>query len=132
MRAFPVAAGVGLNIMARKKAAFGAAVRSIAARVGATQVNLRGTPMSAFKAQYAALFDRVRAGSVEVVTDGRQRFVVLDMDQVLALTSNAGGRRKVADVFASLPTVAASTPRLRATSIAAPSSYRFRDGTALL
>jgi hypothetical protein len=131
MRAFPGSAGVDLNTVAGKNAAFRAAVRSVAARVGATRVNLSGTPMPAFKAQYAALLNRVRAGAVEVLTDGRQRFVILDMDQVLALTSNAGRRRKVTDVFASLPTVPASVPRLRAISIATPSSYRFRDGAPL-
>lgn len=128
MRAFPGGSGVDLSTVARKNAAFRAAVRTIAARVGAKRVNLSGKSMSAFTAQYAAVFNRVKSGSVEVFTHGRQRFVVLDLDQVLALIPNAGGRRRVADVFASLPTVPALTPRLRATSIATPSPYRFRDG----
>jgi hypothetical protein len=129
MHAFRGDTGVFLNSIARKNAAFRASVRTVAARVGAKRANLNGTPMSAFKGQYASAFSRVRAGSIEVLTDGRHRFVVLNMDHVLVLTSNAGKRLKVADVFASLPTVPASIPRLRATSIAAASPYRWRDGT---
>lgn len=116
-----------LNSEEGKRVAFQIAVRAIAARVRAKHVNLRGTPMPASKAKTAAVFNRVASGSVEVVTRGRERFVVLGLDQVLALIPVAGRTRTVAEVLAGLPTVPASTPRLRFTSVAAPSPYRFRD-----
>lgn len=74
------------------------------------------------------MFNRVASGSVEVVIRGRRRFVVLGLDQVLALIPNAGRRRTVAEVLAGLPTVPPSIPHLRFTSVAAPSPYRLRDG----
>nr|CUV45041.1 conserved protein of unknown function [Ralstonia solanacearum] len=127
MREIPGGSSGSLNTRARKRVAFQIAVTAIAARVRALRVNLRGTPMPALKAQTAAVFNRVASGSVEVVTRGRQQFVVLGLDQVLALIPNAGRRRTVAEVFAGLPTVPPSIPRLRFTSVAAPSPYRLRD-----
>jgi hypothetical protein len=128
MREFPGRSNGSLNTGARKRVAFQIAVTAIAARVRAKRVNLRGTPMPAFKSQTAAMFNRVASGSVEVVIRGRQRFVVLGLDQVLALIPNAGRRRTVAEVLAGLPTVPPSIPHLRFTSVAAPSPYRLRDG----
>lgn len=118
-----------LNSEEAKRVAFQIAVRAIAARVRAKRVNLRGTPMPAFKAKTAAVLNRVASGSVEVVNRGRQRFVVLGLDQVLALIPDAGKRRTVAEVLAGLPTVPASTPRLRFTSVATPSPYRLPEGS---
>nr|CUV44892.1 conserved protein of unknown function [Ralstonia solanacearum] len=127
MREFAGRSSGNLNSEVRKRVAFQIAVTAIAARVRAKRVNLRGTPMPAFKAQTAAVFNRVASGSVEVVTRGRQRFVVLGLHQVLALIPHAGRRRTVAEVLAGLPSVPASTPRLRFTSVATPSPYRLAD-----
>lgn len=129
MRKFLGGSSIDSSVAVRKRADFRAAVRTIAARVGAKRVNLVGTPVADFKTKYATVFKRANAGSVEVVTQGRQRFVVLGLDQVLALIPNASRRRTVAEVFAGLPTVPASSVRLRATSIATKNPYRFRDGT---
>ena len=119
--------GGSLNPERVKRVAFQTAVRAIVVRVRAKTVNLRGTSMPAFKANTAAVFNRVSSGSIEVVTRGRQRFVVLALDQVIAIVHDTGRGRPVAELLAELPTVPASFPRLRATSVAAPNPYRIRD-----
>lgn len=129
MRKSRCRSSANLNSEAGTSVAFQIALRAIAARVRAKRVNLRGTPMAAFKAKPAAVLNRVASGSVEVVNRGRQRFVVLGLDQIVALIPDARERRTVAEVLAGLPTVPATTPRLRSTSVAAANHYRLPEGS---
>lgn len=103
---------------------FRAAVRVAAECVGARRINFAGTPMSVFKVRYATVLKRAKAGSIEVLTRGRERFVILAPEQVMALASRVSRGRTVAEVFAGLPTVPAMTPPLRATSTRAKDPYR--------
>ena len=103
---------------------FEAAVRAIAERIGTRHVNCAGTPISIFKVRYATVLKRAKAGSIEVLTRGRERFIVLGREQVIALGNQASRGRLVAEVFAGLPTVPAWKPRLRSTSVRTKDPYR--------
>lgn len=103
---------------------FEAAVRAIAERIGARHASCAGTPISIFKVRYATVLKRAKAGSIEVLTRGRERFIVLGPEQVIALGNQASRGRLVAEVFAGLPTVPALKPRLRATSVQTKDPYR--------
>ncbi|WP_322047864.1 hypothetical protein [Paraburkholderia sp. J67] len=108
----------------RRMVDFQAAVKAIAARVGATDVNAAGTPISAFKTNYSSVLKRVKSGSVEVVNQGQEPFIILGLDQAVALMSNTVSDRTVAEVFAGLPSVPASGKLPRDVSIDAEDHYR--------
>lgn len=103
---------------------FETAVRAIAERIGARHANCAGTPISIFKVRYATVLKRAKAGSIEVLARGRERFIVLGPEQVIELGNQVSRGRLVAEVFAGLPTVPALEPRLRATSVRAKDPYR--------
>ena len=103
---------------------FQAAVKAIAARVGATDVNAVGTPISAFKTNYSSVLRRVKSGSVEIVNQGPEPFIILGLEQAVALMSNTVSDRTVAEVFAGLPSVPASGKLPRDVSIEAVDHYR--------
>ena len=103
---------------------FHGAVKVVAEHVGARHINFAGTPMSVFKVPYATVLKRAKAGSIEVLTRGRERFVILAPEQLLALVNRVSRGRRVAEVFADIPTVFASMPRLRATSTRTEDPYR--------
>jgi hypothetical protein len=108
----------------RRKVDFQAAVKAIAARVGATNVDTAGTPISAFKTNYSSVLKRVKSGSVEIVNQGQEPFIILGLDQAVALMSNTVSDRTVAEVFAGLPSVSASGKLPRDVSIDAEDHYR--------
>jgi len=64
------------------------AIRAIAARVGAKEVNVAGTPMSVFKMQHAAVLKRAKAGSIEIVYQGAEPLVILGAKQLHALVAS--------------------------------------------
>jgi hypothetical protein len=108
----------------RRMVDFQAAVKAIAARVGATDINAAGTPISAFKTNYSSVLKRVKSGSVEIVNQGQEPFIILGLDQAVALMSNTVSDRTVAEVFAGLPSVPASGRLPRDVSIDAEDHYR--------
>ena len=89
----------------RTIAQFEAAVRILGTRVGAKNINVAGTPISAFRTQHVAILERIDAGSVEVVTRRGQPFLILG---------------------ATLPTVPPSSTRPRHTSVQRKSPHRMR------
>ncbi|WP_425953006.1 hypothetical protein [Ralstonia pseudosolanacearum] len=103
---------------------FKVAVRVVAARIGAKDVNAAGTPISAFKTNYASILKRVKEGSFEVVKQGKEPFVILGLKQFVALATDTGRGRTVAEVFAGLPSVPATEEPPRFTSIQTKSQYR--------
>jgi len=87
---------------------FAAAVRVVAACVGARRINV--TPISIFNRHHVALFKRIRAGSVEVVIHRGEPFVILGMNQVLALVADQSmGRASATEMLAGLSPVLPST-----------------------
>ena len=115
-----------IHLGRRRRVEFEAAVRLVGARVGAGDVNVAGTPVSVFKTHYADILKRINAGSIEVVTQRSQPFVILGLDQVIALVKKRSTTRTVREVFSELPTVPASTTGPKYTSISTKSSYRVR------
>lgn len=78
----------GSPIAARRRPRdFRVAIRAVAARVGARKVNAVGTPLSVFMTRYAAVFKRARSGSIEIVYQGAEPFVILGAKQLLALVA---------------------------------------------
>lgn len=94
---------------------FSRALNQIARRVGAPPPNDKGTTVSEFNKDHPTVLDRVMNGSVEVITDGHQRFVLLAEKQIIALAGNTMRCRTVGEIFEKLP-VSKGTP-LRAISI---------------
>ncbi|MEK6298595.1 MAG: hypothetical protein V4793_46050, partial [Paraburkholderia tropica] len=74
MRALRVEPEAGKETVERRMVDFQAAVKAIAARVGATDINAAGTPISAFKTNYSSVLKRVKSGSVEIVNQGQEPF----------------------------------------------------------
>ncbi|CAG9236400.1 conserved hypothetical protein [Paraburkholderia tropica] len=124
MRALRVEPEAGKETVERRMVDFQAAVKAIAARVGATDVNAAGTPISAFKTNYSSVLKRVKSGSVEIVNQGQEPFIILGLDQAVALMSNTVSDRTVAEVFAGLPSVPATGKLPRDASIDAEDHYR--------
>lgn len=78
----------GSSIAARRQSRdFRVAIRAVAARVGARKINVVGTPLSVFMTRYAAVFKRARSGSIEIVYQGAEPFVILGAQQLLALVA---------------------------------------------
>lgn len=115
-----------IHLGRRRMVEFEAAVRIVGARVRAGDVNVAGTPVSVFKTHYATILKRINAGAIEVVTQRGQPFVILGLDQVIALVKKQSTTRRVREVFAEFPTVPASATPPRYTSINTKSSYRVR------
>ena len=91
-----------------RRKTFEAAVRVVAACVDARRINV--TPIPIFSRHHVALFKRIRAGSVEVVIHRGEPFVILGMNQVLALVADQSvGRAGAAEMLAGLPPVRPST-----------------------
>lgn len=124
MRALRVEPEAGKETVERRMVDFQAAVKAIAARVGATDINAAGTPISAFKTNYSSVLKRVKSGSVEIVNQGQEPFIILGLDQAVALMSNTVSDRTVAEVFAGLPSVPATGELPRDVSIDAEDHYR--------
>lgn len=124
MRKAPVNQAKDTDSSERRSAEFEAALKAVAARVGATEVNVVGTPISAFTTRYATILNRIRAGSIEVITQRGEPFVILGRHQVLALLGNGNAKRSVQEILAGLPSVPASVPRPIYTSVLTKSHYR--------
>ena len=77
---------------------FQVAIRAVAARVGARKVNAAGTPLSVFMKRHAAVFKRARSGSIEIVYQGAEPFVILGAKQFLALVASLERDRAPGDV----------------------------------
>jgi hypothetical protein len=74
------------------------AIRAIAASVGAKDVKVAGTPMSVFKKHYTAVLKRAKAGSIEIVYQGAEPFVILGVIQLHALVASLEREHVLADV----------------------------------
>lgn len=99
-------------------------VQLIAVRIGAPAVDAAGTNISAFKTNYSTVLDRANGGSVEVVTRGRQRFVLLAEEHAQTLMASIEDGRTAGEIFAGLPTMPAAGERPRASSVATAEQYR--------
>lgn len=124
MRKAPVNQANDTDSSDRRSAELEAALRALAARVGATEVNVVGTPISEFTTRYATILNRIRAGSIEVITQRGEPFVILGLHQVLALLGNGNAKRSAREILARLPSVPASVPMPRYTSVLTKSPYR--------
>ena len=96
---------------------FHVALRLMADRVGAVVEDESGTNISAFKTNYSTVLDRAKGGSVEVVTRGPHRFVILGEETVQALVAAPDRQRTVSEACVGLPTLSFSTKRPRSTSV---------------
>lgn len=94
---------------------FHGALRVVAAHVGAKDIHAAGTPISTFRANYAAILERVEAGALEVVTRRGEPFVILSLEQVLALATDVRRNLTAADLLKELPSAPKSdgVPRVR-------------------
>lgn len=106
-----------------RRKTFDAAVKAVAACVGARRINV--TPISIFSRHPFAMLKRIRAGSVEVVTNRGEPFVVLGMSQLLAIIADQSvGRVTAAEVLARQRTIAISPSMSRHRSVQTWSHHR--------
>jgi len=64
-------------------------IQWVAKGVGATKVNGIGTNISVFKTNYSKILNRIENGSIEIVTHGHKRYIILTENQVISLMQNA-------------------------------------------
>ena len=82
------------------------------------------TSISVFRNSHAAVFDRIRNGSIEVITHRGEPFVLLGQNQLLSLMGKTEGRRTAAELLDGLPSVASDGHIPRAQSILSKSHHR--------
>lgn len=87
---------------------FEVAVQRLASRLGAPPVSIGGTPISIFRSRYSSVLKRVRAGSIEVVTQNGEPFVILGLNQLITMCARIDHPKTAADMLAGLPSVPAS------------------------
>ncbi len=75
-----------------------AAVKAVAACVGAGHINV--TPIRILSKHHFAVLRRIRARSLEAVTDHGEPFIILGMDQILALVSDQNAGQITARILA--------------------------------
>lgn len=82
---------------------FSRAVESLARKLG---VAASDTPMpiSRFKSDYSGLLRDARAGELQQISRGSERYLVLSEDQVIAMERSGSQRRTLADTLASVQT----------------------------
>jgi hypothetical protein len=107
---------------------FSIALREIARRIGAQVGDEVRTPISEFKSNYSPILDRASGGSVEVLTRGKRRYVILDEAIVEALILEANDRKTIGEAFAGLPSMPAGGRRPLDMSIASVDQYRLPGG----
>lgn len=83
--------------------AFTSAVHSLAQRLGVT-ATVEPMPISKFKSDYSGLLTAALNGSVQQISRGRERFVLLTEQQVITLAKSSGNRSSLADTLASIQT----------------------------
>lgn len=81
-----------------RRKTFDAVVKAVPARVGARRINV--TPISIFSKHHFAVLKRIRAGSLEVVTDHGEPFIILGMNQILALVAGQNAGQTTARILA--------------------------------
>jgi prevent-host-death family protein len=74
-------------------------------RMTAADVSHDITPITTFRANYATLLDRASAGHVQTISRGKERFVLLSMDQIALLVMPPTDKRTLGELFHGLPTV---------------------------
>ncbi|WP_305806977.1 hypothetical protein, partial [Stenotrophomonas sp. YIM B06876] len=86
-----------------KGGAFFLAVNSLAQRLG-TVLAPKSTPISIFKASYAGILKDADDGAVQVISQGKKKYVLLTEDQLVEIMDAGVGSktRSLADTLASL------------------------------
>ena len=81
---------------------FARAVESLARKLG---VAASDTPMpiSKFKSDYSGLLRDSKAGELQQISRGSERYLVLSEDQVIAMERSSSQRKTLADTLASVP-----------------------------
>ncbi len=81
---------------------FAKAVESLARKLG---VAASDTPMpiSKFKSDYSGLLRDAKAGELQQISRGSERYLVLSEDQVIAMERSGSQHRTLADTLASVP-----------------------------
>ena len=99
----------------QRSSQFEEVVQRLASYLGAPRVDTAGTPVSVFRSRHSSVLGRVIAGSVEVVMQSGEPFVILGADQVIALCARIVRPKTAAEILAGLPSVPASphVPRYR-------------------
>lgn len=94
---------------------FQGALEKLVSFVGAKEVDQGEITITEFKAKYASVLNRTDRGSLQVIKRNSRRYVILDEDQVLALTQNAHTTPLAGALLADLPLPSArnSAPRSR-------------------
>lgn len=110
-------ATINREAAARRLRQFEGSVQLLASRLGAPRVNIGGTPISTFRSRYSSVLGRVRAGSIEVITQNGEPFVILGMDQFIAMYARIGQPKTAAEILAGLPAAPLSPHVPRHTSI---------------
>lgn len=80
---------------------FSRAVENLARKLG---VDASDTPMpiSKFKSDYSGLLRDARAGQLQQISRGGERYLVLSEEQVIAMERSSSQRRTLADTLASV------------------------------
>lgn len=82
---------------------FQGALEKLVSFVGAKEVDQAEITITEFKAKYASVLNRTDRGSLQVIKRNSRRYVILDEDQVLALTQNAHSTPSAGALLADLP-----------------------------
>jgi len=91
------------------------ALEKLVSFVGAKDIGQDEMTITEFKAKYSTVLNRTDRGSLQVIKRNRRRYVILDEEQVRALTQNAYSTQFAGALLADLPLPAAgdTVPRSR-------------------
>ena len=94
---------------------FQGALEKLVSFAGAKEVDEGEITITEFKAKYASVLNRTDRGSLKVIKRNSRRYVILDEDQVLALTQHAHTSPAASSLLADLPLPSAGegAPRSR-------------------
>ncbi|MCH7344334.1 type II toxin-antitoxin system Phd/YefM family antitoxin [Pelomonas sp. CA6] len=78
------------------------AAASLVDAISGVTLDAKPTPISKFKASYGEVLDNVNHGRVQVIQQGRRRYVLLSEDQVIALAQQNKKTRSLGDIIRSV------------------------------
>ncbi len=81
--------------------AFVSALHALAGRLG-VKVKDDPMPISKFKSDYSGVLKAASSGRLQQISRGRERFVVLTEEQVIAMVQSSSRKSSLADTLASI------------------------------
>ena len=100
-------------------------LQRLATRVKAAGVNQVATPIARFTRNYGPVLDRAIAGQLQVLSRGKEQFVLLSMAQVRNLMPPEDNRT-MAELFAGLPSMLGLALRAQSPGNAATAADQYR------